>query len=186
MKEPYTSPDTIIQCSQKCGAMCFYPEHAGWVKFTNEAGDKAWLCNDCTIKLFEKYHIPKEGSTMEDTSKYKMSADYKCIECQCTTNEPTIAGWYMPDSHTPDVWLCGSCYKKRFAPLKHDPVNHPKHYTSHPSGVECIDITAHMNFCRGNAIKYIWRAGDKGNEIEDLKKAAWYVNREIQRLEKGK
>lgn len=65
------------------------------------------------------------------------------------------------------------------------PVNHPAHYTRHPSGVECIQITEHMNFCRGNAVKYIWRAGDKGNEIEDLKKAVWYVEREIARLQKA-
>lgn len=65
-----------------------------------------------------------------------------------------------------------------------DIVNHPKHYTGHPSGVECIQITEHMNFCLGNAMKYIWRAGDKhDNPIEDLKKAAWYIQREIARLE---
>lgn len=63
-----------------------------------------------------------------------------------------------------------------------DAVNHPKHYTNHPSGVECITVTRHMNFNRGNAIKYIWRAGDKGNELEDLKKAAWYIQDEINRL----
>ena len=66
---------------------------------------------------------------------------------------------------------------------KPDLVNHPPHYTQHPSGVECIQVTEHFNFCRGNAIKYIWRAGEKGSEIEDLKKAAWYINREIERLE---
>jgi len=67
--------------------------------------------------------------------------------------------------------------------LKTDPIN-PAHYTAHPSGVECIQITEHMNFCRGNAVKYIWRAGEKGDEIEDLKKARWYIDREIARLEK--
>lgn len=66
----------------------------------------------------------------------------------------------------------------------HDPVNHPKHYTSHPSGVECIDIVESMPFCVGNAIKYLWRSGLKGDEIEDLKKAAWYVSREIARRER--
>ena len=66
--------------------------------------------------------------------------------------------------------------------VKNDPVNHPKHYTAHPSGVECIQVTEHMNFCRGNAIKYVWRAGEKGNEVEDLKKARWYIDREIKRL----
>lgn len=64
-----------------------------------------------------------------------------------------------------------------------DNVNHPEHYNSHPSGVEAITITEHFNFCLGNAIKYIWRAGIKSdNPIEDLEKAEWYVRREIERL----
>jgi Protein of unknwon function (DUF3310) len=63
-----------------------------------------------------------------------------------------------------------------------DPVTGPKHYTTHPSGVECITVTEHMNFCLGNAVKYIWRAGEKGDIIEDLKKARWYLDREIARL----
>lgn len=69
----------------------------------------------------------------------------------------------------------------------HDPVNHPKHYTDHPSGIECIQITRHMGFNLGNAIKYIWRAGLKDDEIKnleesaikDLKKAMWYIQDEI-------
>ena len=63
-----------------------------------------------------------------------------------------------------------------------DNVNHPPHYTTHPSGVECITITEHMNFCIGNALKYLWRADLKNNATEDLKKAAWYINREIERI----
>jgi len=60
-----------------------------------------------------------------------------------------------------------------------DPVNHPKHYTEHPSGIECIQITRHMGFNLGNAIKYIWRADLKNNAIEDLEKAGWYIQDEI-------
>lgn len=60
-----------------------------------------------------------------------------------------------------------------------DMVNHPPHYTSHPSGIECIQITEHMGFCIGNAIKYLWRADEKGNALEDLEKAKWYIEREI-------
>ena len=65
-----------------------------------------------------------------------------------------------------------------------DAVNHPSHYTSHPSGVECIQVTEHLNFCIGNAIKYLWRAGlkDGNSDIQDLKKAVWYIEREIARL----
>lgn len=62
-----------------------------------------------------------------------------------------------------------------------DNVKHPKHYTQHPSGVECINISRHFNFCMGNAIKYIWRADLKGNDIEDLRKAIQYLEYEIER-----
>lgn len=61
-----------------------------------------------------------------------------------------------------------------------DNVNHPKHYTNHPSGVECITVTEHMSFCLGNAMKYLWRA-DLKNGIEDLEKARWYITREIEK-----
>ena len=67
--------------------------------------------------------------------------------------------------------------------MAHDPVNHPKHYTAHPSGVECIQITEHMNFNLGNCLKYIWRADLKYDAIEDLRKAQFYLNREIKKRE---
>ena len=73
-----------------------------------------------------------------------------------------------------------------------DPVNHPAHYTSDPSGIECIQITRHRNFNIGNAIKYLWRAGLKDTgirvpgaadkHVEDLRKAIFYIQDEIDRL----
>lgn len=71
-----------------------------------------------------------------------------------------------------------------------DPVNRPAHYTSDPSGVECIQIVRHRNFNVGNALKYLWRSGLKssGNleplakQLQDLEKAAWYIRDEIERL----
>jgi hypothetical protein len=84
--------------------------------------------------------------------------------------------------------LCKACQGSCKEP--EDVVNHPKHYTSHPSGVECIDIVEHLTFCAGNAVKYAWRAGLKTNgdtilsRIEDLKKGRWYLDREIFRLER--
>jgi hypothetical protein len=65
----------------------------------------------------------------------------------------------------------------------HDPVNHPAHYTAY-QGLEVIDLTEQLNFNRGNAVKYICRAGlkDKATEIQDLEKAAWYIDREIKRI----
>jgi hypothetical protein len=66
-----------------------------------------------------------------------------------------------------------------------DQVNHPQHYTTHPSGIEAIQITRHMNFNLGNAIKYIWRAGikDESKTIQDLEKAIFYIKDEINKLE---
>ncbi len=77
---------------------------------------------------------------------------------------------------------------------KGDPVNHPKHYCSHPSGVECIVVAREYDFDIGNAIKYLWRHGLKSEEgkedidkaIEDLEKAIWYIQDEITILEKLK
>lgn len=68
-----------------------------------------------------------------------------------------------------------------------DMVNRPEHYTSHPAKcecgnqIECIQVTEHMGFCLGNAVKYIWRAGLKADAIEDLQKSMWYIAREIDR-----
>lgn len=64
-------------------------------------------------------------------------------------------------------------------------VNHPSHYNLHPSGIECIEVVEHMGFNVGNAVKYLWRADLKGNALEDLKKAGWYVQREIDKRDRG-
>jgi len=61
-------------------------------------------------------------------------------------------------------------------------IDHPAHYNQHPSGIEAIEICEHMGFNLGNAIKYLLRADHKGQKLDDLKKAAWYVNREIEKL----
>ena len=74
--------------------------------------------------------------------------------------------------------------------IKVDNVNHPAHYNSHPSGIECIEIARHHNFNIGNAIKYLWRAGlksekgmeDADKQVEDLRKAIFYINDEIERI----
>ena len=63
-------------------------------------------------------------------------------------------------------------------------VEHPPHYNKHPSGVECIDIVEHMSFNLGNVVKYVWRADEKGNAVEDLRKAKFYIEREIAKRSK--
>lgn len=76
--------------------------------------------------------------------------------------------------------------------MRHDAVNHPSHYTSSPArctncgtGIECIQVTEHMGFNLGNAVKYVWRCDLKKDAVEDLRKAAWYIQREIERRERG-
>lgn len=66
-----------------------------------------------------------------------------------------------------------------------DPVNHPAHYRNHPSGIEVIQITEHETFLRGNILKYVFRAPYKGNELQDLEKAQWYLSRELDRVRKA-
>ena len=77
-------------------------------------------------------------------------------------------------------------YQYHQIPEKDDPVNHPAHYKAY-SGFEVIDLTEQMNFNRGNAVKYIARAGlkSKETEVQDLQKAAWYIKREIERLQRN-
>lgn len=70
-----------------------------------------------------------------------------------------------------------------------DSINHPDHYNLLPASctcglqIECISVVRHMNFNLGNVVKYVWRASYKGSELEDLKKALWYLQDEIARRE---
>ena len=87
----------------------------------------------------------------------------------------------MSDGPSDCAYMFGAPASEEAPPIS-DAIN-PPHYQQHPSGVECITITEHMNFNLGNAVKYIWRASLKGKQVEDLKKARWYLDREIERLE---
>lgn len=109
---------------------------------------------------------------------------YRCSYCQYT-------GYYEDFYLLENDCLCTKCY---YAILKDstglslntkDDVNHPSHYTAY-KGIEVIQLTEQMNFNRGNAVKYICRAGlkNKDKEVEDLQKAIWYLNREIERIQK--
>jgi hypothetical protein len=105
-----------------------------------------------------------------------------CMEERDATRRPrsiSAAGPIPIDQVDETKWTPKSAFFDLPIGMENDPVDHPKHYTAHPSGVECIQITEHMGFCLGNAVKYIWRADIKGNAIEDLKKAKWYIEREI-------
>jgi hypothetical protein len=78
------------------------------------------------------------------------------------------------------------CMKYFSKPADADPVNRPAHYTAHPSGIECIQVTEHFGFNLGNAIKYIWRADLKADAVQDLEKAKWYLERELAKRKQAK
>jgi len=84
-----------------------------------------------------------------------------------------------------EMVACSSCGRRDGLVIERDKIN-PDHYKSHPSGVECIQVTEHMSFCLGNAVKYIWRAGLKGDALEDLEKARWYIEREINKIKEDR
>jgi len=86
-----------------------------------------------------------------------------------------------------DIWWFKEDNLELDSNEEQDVVNHPKHYTSDPSGIECIQVTRHRNFNIGNAMKYLWRNGlkDSDAQIQDLRKAIWYIEDEIKRLEQG-
>ncbi len=101
----------------------------------------------------------------------------RCETCGCQVENPFDGKTVIHDTAR-----CGS-FPAPAGSGAVDMVNNPPHYTSHPSGVECIQVTEHYGFCIGSAIKYLWRAGLKGDAVEDLKKAVWYINREIAKRE---
>lgn len=105
-------------------------------------------------------------STVENEGK-GMGAPFPKIEIQ------PYGGNLRPTTRPGFYEVCG------------DPVNHPSHYNQY-EGFEVIDLTEQMNFNLGNVVKYVTRAGFKSpeTEVQDLKKAVWYLEREIKRLEK--
>jgi hypothetical protein len=87
-----------------------------------------------------------------------------------------MADEYESDSVRP------SAFEAVGAHVSYDPIKSPKHYIQKVPGIECIDVVRHFNFCQGNVIKYVWRCGEKGDPIEDLKKAKQYIEFEIERM----
>lgn len=132
-------------------------------------------CNSCGIDI--------PGDQVECWSCWFCWFGY---ECQCTETDATgrrcERSTFVNNTHRgiPHGYVENGALVWRIEKTP-DPVEHPAHYTAHPSGVECIAITEHFGFCIGNAIKYLWRAGLKGDALEDLRKARWYIDREIKR-----
>jgi hypothetical protein len=148
-------------------------------------------------ELFEDLFEDGNKIIEEDTLKKDIKEDSMGKSCSNCRHSKSVGDDEFTlfcehkDHHVHAAHMCeqhGLAYVDKGGKIN-DNVNHPKHYTPHPSGIECIEIVKHHNFCVGNAIKYLWRAGlkgDKTKEIEDLKKAVWYINKQIEDLEGGK
>ncbi len=117
-------------------------------------------------------HLKKHRRAGHDTgaASSRIKAEYEDLDAEIPKYTPS------PESEKLMADL--------FTTYPTDMVNHPPHYTSDPSGVEAITVLRHRNYNIGNAMKYLWRAGIKGQEthIQDLEKAIFYINDEIGRL----
>ena len=143
------------------------------------------------IKVGQKFKCRKDFINDEGIALFKEGQYYSCHIMDSLTNSvgDHITFAYMSGS---EFYTYFEYADKDLFVEKEDNVNHPKHYTSHPSGIECITITRHYCFAIGNAIKYLWRAGlkkdasleDKQKEIEDLEKAIWYIKDRIKQLKR--
>lgn len=109
----------------------------------------------------------------------------KCGEVAVTTMTRCVRDDGHEGKHGYPLPQSGGDLDVEWYEWENDMVNHPRHYAGTVPGIEAIEVARHFNFNRGNAIKYIWRAGakDKAKEIEDLKKAVWYLTDEITQLE---
>lgn len=139
------------------------------------------------FKFGQRVRVPSgEYGTVEDfpfPGTVSVQIDGHEFPCNLLASTLTDATSPAPEPHA--VALDYSYPEAPYPETPIDTVNHPPHYTSHPSGVECIQITEHMGFNLGNALKYIWRADLKGNALEDLEKARWYLDREIAKRAKS-
>ena len=115
------------------------------------------------------YTCPSCGS--DEVGMTIIDGEFVCRKCLTRFKRPTSSG---------ETIDCASM--SHSAP---DPVNHPPHYTR--GGYECAEvaIALGLSYCLGNVLKYVWRCGHKSDALEDLRKARWYLDREIRRVEGG-
>lgn len=145
--------------------------------------------NNCTLMAHVDFcgHYINYNEGIKEDEKTRV---VKCNYSGCDQYSESYRGGLVVNNCmlTTEVELCKTYqnYNKVTEKLPaNDPVNSPSHYANKVPGIEAIEVTQHFNFNRGNALKYIWRAGSKGGpdkEIEDLEKAAWYIKQEIRRV----
>jgi hypothetical protein len=143
-------------------------------------GDRVVVVNRQTV--FTARHGEVIGFKDAQDFPIKVLFDGDCMEVCFTGDELEFEHVYDGLSAKPAEQ--SSSYPAVEVGKRPDAVDHPSHYTWLPNGIEVIDVTAAFPFVRGNALKYLLRADHKGRKLEDLKKARWYLDYEIQQLEK--
>lgn len=154
-----------------------------------------WLCQEGVVLVFSisdigveylwqdtPYEFVVDSRSVEDWHK---NFNYKENIFDCEGLKDDDPKLYKEIKEQKQMFEILSLKKKEAA---QDPVNHPSHYISDPSGIECIQISENWSFCLGNALKYLWRNGkkDADTDIQDLQKAIWYIQREIERKKRVK
>jgi hypothetical protein len=146
--------------------------------------EKNGECGDCECDPADEAPI-SVGITPDGNLAYTVSDEPLTLQEEANFID-TLRGKSTPIPWKMLATASGVCLEgliKDISMTEHDPVNKPKHYTSHPSGVECIEISEKLSFNLGNAFKYVFRRDDKENALQDVSKAEWYLKREIGRLE---
>lgn len=158
--------------------ICIRPNSpSGWVE--DGTSERAYSCNGEGSR--EAPDLRRRGTPLERYPVRQSTGESGAMDKESASGGESKGQGDMGEAHSTPILPRST---------GGDPVNHPSHYTSSPSTcecgrfIECIQITEHMGFCLGNAIKYIWRADLKNDAIEDLEKAQWYIAREIEKRKK--
>ena len=136
-------------------------------------------------KVYADFYIDDHNFTIPiEVKSETFTPDDPVVMVKPTKNVKTITelAKEVPTKNYPSYL---DCPKPQHALAKADAVNHPKHYTDTPFGLEVIEITDKYDFSVGNALKYILRAGKKNDAVEDLEKAVWYLNHKIEMMKKN-
>ena len=173
------SNDYLVIDDEICHlAKTTYGEYKDWKK------NKIPYCTDEDIGETDEINSYPEMDMKEKITynrNYNNPSSFENIKMESDMQKDMVVGNIMfgPNEQSTKRILEENMNKK------FDIINKPKHYNSHPSGIECIDIVKHHDFCTGNAIKYLWRQGLKDGEssVKDLKKAAYYIDKKIKELE---
>lgn len=171
-------------CSECQQLKVVCPYCTNWDFFFREGPAQCQQCKRSLTVFRTDKGVTCERAQQEPIKETELKDFTKCHDCGITIRVPENMG----DLTT---FLCTPCADKAFGKLTHhDPVNHPKHYNESPAKcsacrtrIECIDVTRHMSFNIGNAVKYLWRYQLK-NGVEDLKKAQWYLTDAINSMER--